>query len=88
MQSMLYIFIRLYGGQVGLSLSIFSGMWLSLISFLLFFSTITNLNAQLNDFSQITFKSSEHKEMEAYGRIEPIKSKMGLFHGYKQDYGI
>jgi hypothetical protein len=44
-------------------------MLLSLISFLLLFSIITNSNAQLNDFSQITFKSSEHKEMQAYGRI-------------------
>jgi hypothetical protein len=77
MQSMLYIFIRLYGGQVGLSLSIFSGMLLSLISFPLFFSTITNSNAQLNDFSQITFKSSEHKEMEAYGRIAANQIKNG-----------
>jgi hypothetical protein len=77
MQSMSYIFIRLYGGQVGLSLSIFSGMLLSLISFLLFFSIITNSNAQLNDFSQITFKNSEHKEMEAYGRIAANQIKNG-----------
>ena len=66
---MLYIFIRLYGRQAGHSLSIFLVMLLSLISFLLLFSLITNSNAQLNDFLQITFKSSEHKEMEAYGRI-------------------
>ena len=66
---MSYIFIRLYGGQVGLSLTVFSVMLLSLISFLLLFSLLTNSNAQLNDFLQITFKSSEHKEMEAYGRI-------------------
>jgi hypothetical protein len=52
-----------------LSLSTSSMMLLLLISFLLLFSLITNSNAQLNDFSQITFKSSEHKEMEAYGRI-------------------
>ena len=77
MQSMSYIFIRLYGGQVGLSLSIFSGMLLSLISFLLLFSIITNSNAQLNDFSQITFKSSEHKEMQAYGRIAANQIKNG-----------
>jgi hypothetical protein len=66
---MSYIFIRLYGRQAGHSLSIFLVTLLSLNSFLLLFSLITNSNAQLNDFSQITFKSSEHKEMEAYGRI-------------------
>lgn len=74
---MSYIFIRLYGGQVGLPLSIFSGMLLLLISFLLFFSIIPNSNAQLNDFTQITFKSSEHKEMEAYGRIAANQIKNG-----------
>ena len=77
MQSMSYIFIRLYGGQVGLSLSILSVMFPSLISFLLLFSIITNSNAQLNDFSQITFKSSEHKEMQAYGRIAANQIKNG-----------
>jgi hypothetical protein len=74
---MSYIFIRLYGGQAGLSLSIFPVMLLSLISFLLLFSLITNSNAQLYDFSQITFKSSEHKEMEAYGRIAANQIKNG-----------
>jgi hypothetical protein len=74
---MSYIFNKLYGGQVGLSLSIFSVILLSLISFLLLFSIITNSNAQLNDFSQITFKSSEHKEMEAYGRIAANQIKNG-----------
>jgi hypothetical protein len=74
---MSYIFNKLYGGQVGLSLSIFSVILLSLISFLLLFSIITNSNAQLNDFPQINFKSSEHKEMEAYGRIAANQIKNG-----------
>jgi hypothetical protein len=52
-------------------------MLLSLISFLLLFSLITNSNAQLYDFSQVTFKSSEHKEMEAYGRIAANQIKNG-----------
>jgi hypothetical protein len=72
-----HIFNRLHGGQVGLSLTISMEMLLSLISFLLFFSIIPNSNAQLNDFTQITFKSSEHKEMEAYGRIAANQIKNG-----------
>jgi hypothetical protein len=74
---MSYIFIILYGVHVGLSFSIFSEMLLLLISFLLLFSLITNSNAQLNDISQITFKSGEHKEMEAYGRIAANQIKNG-----------
>lgn len=74
---MSFIFIMFYGRQAGLSLSTFSVMLLSLISFLLLFSLITNSNAQLNNFSQITFKSSEHNEMEAYGRIAANQIRNG-----------